>query len=154
MYITRVPNRASPPAVLLRESYREGGKVKNRTVANLSSWPEAKVEALSRALKGLPPAGLEGMVEVARSLPHGHVAAVLGTVRERGLEELIDPAPSRQAPGDLERAPRGGGRGGLALQHPGQRVDLRLGPGRQVGQGAVLHLARLAVAFPQQHRRR
>src|ERR1700746_3332357 len=96
MYITRVPNRASPPAVLLRESYREGGKVKNRTVANLSSWPEAKVEALSRALKGLPPAGLEGMVEVARSLPHGHVAAVLGTLRQLGLPELIDPVPSRQ----------------------------------------------------------
>jgi hypothetical protein len=96
MYITRVPNRASPPAVLLRESYREGGKVKNRTVANLSSWPEAKVEALSRALKGLPPAGLEGMVGVARSLPHGHVAAVLGTIRGLGLEELIDPVPSRQ----------------------------------------------------------
>jgi hypothetical protein len=96
MYITRVPNRDSPPAVLLRESYREGGKVKNRTLANLSSWPEAKVEALSRALKGLPPAGLEGMVEVARSLPHGHVAAVLGTARQLGLEELIDPEPSRQ----------------------------------------------------------
>jgi hypothetical protein len=96
MYITRVPNRDSPPAVLLRESYREGGKVKNRTLANLSSWPEAKVEALSRALKGLPPAGLEGMVEVSRSLPHGHVAAVLGTVRELGLEQLIDPAGSRQ----------------------------------------------------------
>jgi hypothetical protein len=96
MYITRVPNRGSPPAVLLRESYREGGKVKNRTLANLSSWPEAKVEALSRALKGLPPAGLDGMVEIARSLPHGHVAAVLGTIRALGLEELIDPAGSRQ----------------------------------------------------------
>jgi hypothetical protein len=96
IYITRVPNRDSPPAVLLRESYREGGKVKNRTLANLSTWPEAKVEALSRALKGLPPAGLEGMVEVARSLPHGHVAAVLGTLRQLGLEELIDPEPSRQ----------------------------------------------------------
>jgi hypothetical protein len=96
MYITRVPNRDSPPAVLLRESYREGGKVKNRTLANLSSWPEAKVEALSRALKGLPPAGLEGMVEVSRSLPHGHVAAVLGTARALGLEELIDPVGSRQ----------------------------------------------------------
>src|SRR5438034_5995162 len=96
MYITRVPNRDSPPAVLLREGYREGGKVKNRTLANLSSWPEAKVEALSRALKGLPPAGLEGMVEVARSLPHGHAAAVLGTLRQLGLEELIDPEPSRQ----------------------------------------------------------
>src|SRR5829696_3196954 len=96
MYITGVPNRGSPPAVLLRESYREGGKVKNRTLANLSSWPEAKVEALSRALKGLPPAGLDGMVEIARSLPHGHVAAVLGTIRALGLEELIDPAGSRQ----------------------------------------------------------
>jgi hypothetical protein len=96
MYITRVPNRGSPPAVLLRESYREGGKVKNRTLANLSSWPEAKVEALSRALKGLPPAGLEGMVEITRSLPHGHVAAVLGTVRELGLEQLVDRVPSRQ----------------------------------------------------------
>jgi Transposase DDE domain len=96
MYITRVPNRASPPAVLLRESYREGGKVKNRTLANLSSWPEAKVEALSRALKGLPPAGLEGTFEVTRSLPHGHVAAVLGTIRELGLEELVGPTGSRQ----------------------------------------------------------
>src|SRR6266498_4795237 len=96
MYITRVPNRESPPAVLLRESYRDGGKVKNRTLANLSSWPEAKVEALSWALKGLPPAGLEGMVEIARSLPHGHVAAVLGTVRSLGLGELTDPVPSRQ----------------------------------------------------------
>jgi len=95
MYITRVPNRESPPAVLLRESYREGGKVKNRTLANLSSWPEAKAEALSRALKGLPPAGLEGAFEITRSLPHGHVAAVLGTIRELGLEELIDPAGSR-----------------------------------------------------------
>ena len=95
MYITRVPNRDSPPAVLLRESYREGGKVKNRTLANLSSWPEAKVEALSRALKGLPPAGLEGAFGVSRSLPHGHVAAVLGMARQLGLEELIDPVPSR-----------------------------------------------------------
>src|SRR6266571_5154965 len=96
MYVTRVPNRGSPPAVLLRESYREGGTVKNRTLANLSSWPEAKVEALSRALKGLPPAGLEGAFEITRSLPHGHVAAVLGTIRNLGLEELIAPAPSRQ----------------------------------------------------------
>jgi hypothetical protein len=96
MYVTRVPNRGSPPAVLLRESYRKGGKVKNRTLANLSSWPEAKVEALSRALKGLPPAGLEGMVDITRSLPHGHVAAVLGTIRGLELEELIGPQPSRQ----------------------------------------------------------
>jgi len=96
MYVVKVPNRASPPAVLLRESYREAGKVKNRTLANLSAWPEAKVDALSRVLKGLPAAGLEGAFEVSRSLPHGHVAAALGTLRSLGLEELIDPAPSRQ----------------------------------------------------------
>jgi hypothetical protein len=97
MYVVRVPNRGSPPAILLRESYREGGKVKNRTLANLSSWPEAKVEALSRVLKGQPPpaAGLDGAFEITRSLPHGHVAAVLGTLQAVGLEELIDPVPSR-----------------------------------------------------------
>jgi Transposase DDE domain len=97
MYVVRVPNRGSPPAILLRESYREAGKVKNRTLANLSAWPEAKVEALSRVLKGQPPpaAGLDGAFEITRSLPHGHVAAVLGTARELGLEELIDPVPSR-----------------------------------------------------------
>ena len=98
MYVAKVPNRGSPPAVLLRESYREAGKVKNRTLANLSSWPEAKVDALSRVLKGqlAPAAAVEGAFEIARSLPHGHVAAVLGTVQAMGLEELIDPAPSRQ----------------------------------------------------------
>jgi Transposase DDE domain len=97
MYVAKVPNRGSPPAVLLRESYREAGKVKNRTLANLSSWPEAKVEALTRVLKGQPPAAaLEGTFEISRSLPHGHVAAVLGTARQLGLEELIDPVPSRQ----------------------------------------------------------
>jgi hypothetical protein len=70
--------------------------VKNRTLANLSSWPEAKVDALSRVLKGQPPAAaLDGAFEITRSLPHGHVAAVLGTLRDLGLEELIDPAPSR-----------------------------------------------------------
>jgi hypothetical protein len=96
MYVAKVPNRGSPPAVLLRESYREAGKVKNRTLANLSSWPEAKVDALSRVLKGQPPApALEGTFEISRSLPHGHVAAVLGTARQLGLDELIDPAPSR-----------------------------------------------------------
>jgi hypothetical protein len=96
MYVARVPNRGSPPTVLLRESYREAGKVKNRTLANLSAWPEAKVEALSRVLKGQPPAVmLDGAFEITRSLPHGHIAAVLGTLRQLGLEELIDPAPSR-----------------------------------------------------------
>jgi hypothetical protein len=97
MYVVRVPNRESPPAILLRESYRESGKVKNRTLANLSAWPEAKVDALSRVLKGEPPpAPLDGAFEITRSLPHGHVAAVLGMARQLGLDELIDPEPSRQ----------------------------------------------------------
>jgi Transposase DDE domain len=97
MYVARVPNRGSPPAVLLRESYREAGKVKNRTLANLSAWPDAKVDALSRVLKGQPPpaADLDQAFEITRSLPHGHVAAVLGTARRLGPDELIDPEPSR-----------------------------------------------------------
>ena len=97
MYVARVPNRGSPPAILLRESYREDGKVKNRTLANLSRWPEDKVDALARVLKGLSAqVELAETFEITRSLPHGHVAAVLGTARRLGIEELIDPAPSRQ----------------------------------------------------------
>src|SRR5258706_92780 len=96
MYVAKVPNRGSPPAILLRESYREAGKVKNRTLANLSSWPEAKVDALARVLEGpQAAAALDGAFEIPRSLPHGHVAAVLGTLRDLGLEQLIDPVPSR-----------------------------------------------------------
>ena len=96
MYVVRVPNRGSPPAVLLRESFREGGKVKNRTLANLSRWPEQKVEALSAVLGGRTPrASLEGAFEISRSLPHGHVAAVLGTLCRLRLDEVIDPTGSR-----------------------------------------------------------
>jgi len=97
MYVARIPNRGSPPAILLRESYREGGKVKNRTLANLSRWPEAKVDALTRALKGLPPnQNLAEAFDITRSLAHGHVAAVLGTARALGIEELIDATGSRR----------------------------------------------------------
>jgi hypothetical protein len=97
MYVARVPNRGSPPAILLRESYREDGKVKNRTLANLSHWPATKVDDLRRVLKGQSAAlDLSEAFEITRSLPHGHVAAVLGTTRRLGIEELIDPAPSRR----------------------------------------------------------
>jgi transposase len=96
MYVTSVPNRGSPPAVLLRESYRDEGKVKTRTLANLSHWPEHKVQTLKRALKGLPPAiDLSEAFEITRSLPHGHVAAVLGSAQRLGMAELIDATPSR-----------------------------------------------------------
>jgi hypothetical protein len=95
MYVTRVPNRSSPPAILLRESYREGGRVKTRTLANLSNWTGAKVEALKRVLRGerlLVPAD---RFEIERALPHGHVAAVLGQVRQLGLDRLLPRRPER-----------------------------------------------------------
>lgn len=94
MYITAVPNRSSPPAILLRESYREGGKVKNRTLANLSKWPPKAVEALRRALKG-DSGALDGF-DIVRTLPHGHVAAVLGTLRKIDLHRIIAYRRSRQ----------------------------------------------------------
>jgi Transposase DDE domain len=96
MYVARVPNRGSPPAILLRESYREDGKVKNRTLANLSRWPVDKVDALSQVLKGLPPkVDLAKAFEITRSLQHGHVAAVLGSAARLEIAELIDPVRSR-----------------------------------------------------------
>jgi hypothetical protein len=97
MYVTRVPNRSSPPAVLLRENWREGGKVKTRTLANLTHWPEAKVEALRRVLRGETVVLSADRFAIERSLPHGHVAAVLGTVRQVGLDRLLPRRPQRLA---------------------------------------------------------
>ena len=96
MYIEAVPNRSSPPAILLRESYRVGRKIKKRTLLNLSSWSPALIEGLRGVLKGgtvLPPG--EEAITIKRSLPHGHVAAVLGTVRRIGLDRLLGPAGNR-----------------------------------------------------------
>jgi transposase len=104
MYVATVPNRNSPPAILLRESYREGARVRNRTLANLSHWPAAKIEALRALLRGqaLAPgaAALERSFEIERSLPHGHVAAVLGTLRGLGLDRLLE-AKTRARARDL-----------------------------------------------------
>jgi hypothetical protein len=97
MYVTRVPNRSSPPAVLLRESFREDGKVRTRTLANLTHWPDAKVEALRRVLRGETVIAAAEHVEIERSLPHGHVAAVLGTLRAIGLDRLLPRRPERLA---------------------------------------------------------
>ncbi len=97
MYVTRVPNRGSPPATLLRESYRDGGKVRTRTLANLSQWPDAKVEALRRVLKGERLAAPVERFEILRSLPHGHVAVVLGMASKLGLARLLPQRPQRQA---------------------------------------------------------
>ncbi len=95
MYIDTVPNRNSPPAVLLRESCREAGKVKKRTLANLSKWPPALVQGLRVLLKGgIAGPRLEDAFDIVRSRPHGHVAAVLGTLRKLGLERIIAPQRS------------------------------------------------------------
>src|ERR1700740_1198513 len=89
MYVARVPNRNSPPAYLLREGYREDGTVKSRTLAHLSHWPLAKIERLRQVLRDdVLPDGRDGLT-MLRSLPHGHVAAVLGTARKIGLERLL-----------------------------------------------------------------
>jgi transposase len=97
MYVATVPNRKSPPAILLRESYRDGSKVKTRTLANLSHWPGAQIEALRAVLHGATSvAVLEEAFEVSRSLPHGHVAAVVGTMRKLGLGRLINAKSTRE----------------------------------------------------------
>jgi hypothetical protein len=96
MYIERVPNRNSPPAVLLRESYREGNIVRKRTLANLSKLPDNVIDNLKIVLKGS--AAIENLAEsfsVVRSLPHGHVAATLGTLLKLDLHNLIAPEPSQ-----------------------------------------------------------
>ena len=96
MYIEAVPNRDSPPAILLRESYREKGRVRKRTLCNLTNWPSQLIEGLRALLKGgsvLPP-GSDALT-IRRSLPHGHVAAVLGTVRTIGLDRLLGPEGNR-----------------------------------------------------------
>jgi hypothetical protein len=96
MYITSVPNRGSPPCILLRESYREGGKTRNRTLANLTDWPPHVVEGLRTLLKGGQVVDSGGGFEIVRSLPHGHVASVLGTLRQLALDKIIASRPSRQ----------------------------------------------------------
>ena len=96
MYVERVPNRTSPPAVLLRESVREGNKIHKRTIANLSNWPDQQVDTLRRVLKGETLVGAGDALEIVRSLPHGHVAAVLGTLRQLKVDEMVDRKRSRR----------------------------------------------------------
>jgi len=95
MFIDIVPNRGSPPAVLLREGYREGGKVKKRTLANLSKLPPEAIEALRRVLAGQTLVSAEEHLTIERSLAHGAVAAVVGTIRWLGLDSLLH---SRRSP--------------------------------------------------------
>ena len=89
MYIERVPNRNSPPAVLLRESYREGGRVKKRTLANLSHLSDAIIAGLRRVLRGETVVAPDDAFTIERSRPHGHVAAVLGTLKKLGVDRWL-----------------------------------------------------------------
>jgi transposase len=96
MYIEAVPNRNSPPAILLRETYRQNGRFCKRTLCNLSHWPAAHVEGLRGLLKGgtVIPAGRDAFT-VIRSLPHGHVAAAVATARRIGLDGILGPDGNR-----------------------------------------------------------
>ncbi len=95
MYIETIPNRGSRPAVLLREAWREGQRVRKRTVANLTDWPTDQVEMLRRVLKGETLVSADKAFVIERSLPHGHVEAVLLAMRRLGLAELLS---SRRCP--------------------------------------------------------
>ncbi len=97
MHVDIVPNRGSPPAVLLRESYREAGKTRKRTLANLSAWPAERVEQLRAVLRGEKLLPASEAVEIVRALPHGHVLAALGTARRIELDALLPRrAPQRR----------------------------------------------------------
>ncbi len=96
MYIEAVPNRGSPPAILLRESYREAGRIKKRTLLNLSDWPHERIAGFKALLNGgTVIAQGQDAIAIIRALPHGHVEAALGAARRIGLDRLIGPAGNR-----------------------------------------------------------
>jgi transposase len=96
MYIERVPNRNSRPAILLREGWREGGKVKKRTIANLTDWPPHVIEALKLSLKGKEFVSVDDAFETVSSRAHGHVKAVLTAMEKLGIKKLLASRPSRE----------------------------------------------------------
>jgi len=96
MYIETVPNRNSPPAILLREGWREGKKTHKRTLANLSDWPKQKIETLRRLLRDETLVSPDDLVDTKKTLPHGHVEAILGTIRKLGLDSMIASKPCRE----------------------------------------------------------
>lgn len=89
MYVETIPNRNSPPAILLREGWRDGKKTRKRTLANLSDWPEHKIETLRRLLRDETLVSPEELFSTERTLPHGHIEAILGTVGKLGLDSMI-----------------------------------------------------------------
>ncbi len=96
MYIETVPNRNSPPAVLLREGWREGKKTHKRTLANLSHWPQHKIETFRRLLQDEPLVSPQDLLSTQKTLPHGHVQAILLAIRKLGLDSMLAAKPGRQ----------------------------------------------------------
>jgi transposase len=96
MYIETVPNRDSPPAILLRESWREGKKTKKRTIANLTNWPTELVTSLRKLLQGAIAVHPKDLFSVERSVPHGHVKAILGMMHHLKLDNIIASKPCRE----------------------------------------------------------
>ena len=140
MYIESVPNRNSPAAVLLRESYREDGKVRKRTLANLSCLPAEVIEGLKVLLRGgvaVPSA--EEVFTVERTLPHGHVAAVLGAARGLGRRAWFGSAPAGTAARAAGHAGGARDRAGLQAGHPppAARRHGQLLAGPRAGRGAM-----------------
>jgi transposase len=89
MYVETVPNRNSPPAILLREGWRDGKKTRKRTLANLSDWPEHKIETLRRLLRDETLVSPDELFSTERTLAHGHIEAILGTIGKLGLDSMI-----------------------------------------------------------------
>jgi hypothetical protein len=89
MYIETVPNRNSPPAVLLREGWREGQRTRKRTLANLSAWPQEKIETFRRLLRDEPLVSPQDLLTTRQTLPHGHVEAMRAMIGRLGLDALI-----------------------------------------------------------------
>lgn len=96
MYIESIPNRNSRPALLLRHAWREGKRIRKKTVANLTDWPQEVVEGLRLLLKGEKLAPARELFEIERSLPHGHAKAVLETIRRTGLDTMIASKPCKE----------------------------------------------------------
>jgi transposase len=89
MYIETVPNRNSPPAILLREGWREGKKTHKRTLANLSHWPQQKIETFRRLLQDEPLVSPQDLLSTQKTLPHGHVEAILRAIRKLELDSIL-----------------------------------------------------------------
>lgn len=96
MYIESVPNRNSPPAILLREGWREGKKTRKRTLANLSDWSKHKIETLRRLLRDETLISPQDLFQTDKTLPHGHVEAILGAIRKLGVDAIIYSKPCRE----------------------------------------------------------